>query len=170
MNQDALISLFVVAIGLSALLSLTLGCIVCHIRRSGQSDCQQLEKDRLLHDLVDDILHGRANLPSEHPAAAAAIAAIAGQQGEGGVPVGPPRAVGPEVRERMDGDADEAHCGSRLHRVYRPTREAVRLLSVGDNGASRQPTKRVLLSDLYSLITTKQKHNETSPEDSTEVI
>ena len=30
--------------------------------------------------------------------------------------------------------------------------------------------KRVLLSDLYSLISTKQKHNETSPEDSTEVI
>ena len=30
--------------------------------------------------------------------------------------------------------------------------------------------KRVLLSDLYSLITNKQEHNETSHEDSTEVI
>lgn len=30
--------------------------------------------------------------------------------------------------------------------------------------------KRVLLSDLYSLINNKQKHNGTSPEDSTEVI
>ena len=30
--------------------------------------------------------------------------------------------------------------------------------------------KRVLLSDLYSLINNKQKDNETSPEDSTEVI
>ena len=122
-NPNTLISLFVVAIGLCALLSLTLGCIVCHMRGTIDGQNDQLEKDRLLHDLVDDILHGRANLPAEHPAAAAAIAAVAAQQVERGAPA----AVASQMREQVHdiGNADMAECETPLHRT---TLEAVRQL------------------------------------------